>query len=216
MSGCIRKASGKTDAELTGCVGVITVLAIMASGGHPHFYNYGAVMPTGLAMEEFVADAHCFNTQDAVVGLYNRCLKVALNNGYACSLLTDDHMRSWSKGNVIPTLRNLVPSTWPPQDYLEAFLRAFSLHKDRGWLEVVDSCGDLGAQLELLANQQGWERFNASTGLGDTRWLDSVSKCMQLQFFGLPVDKVCYCCLPFYNDAVFRACYDDVIVHCRS
>jgi hypothetical protein len=77
------------------------------------------------------------------------------------------------------------PEWWPARGYLKRFLSA----RTDVTADAVDNCRTLYDQFIVFASLPSWDAVG-DTGVTTRAFLEAVMHVMQLQFFGVPVDKV--------------------------
>jgi hypothetical protein len=162
----------------------------------PIFFLLGALFPTGKCMddEDIACNPEVWADRTKIVGLYIAGQTVAHNKGFALHLLSDFHSSYLLRGNQrakIPDLLMLDPDAWPAQGYLKRFLTARAEIRKDVDTAALEECRTLRHQYEMIANLNDWVDMGES-GTPVRVFLEGVMHIMQLQFFGVPAEKVSY------------------------
>jgi hypothetical protein len=159
----------------------------------PSFFMLGALFPTGKCMDEedVVSDPALWCDKTKIVGLFTEGQLIAHGRGFQLHLLSDFHasrlLRSTPRSKI-PDLFMLDPESWPAQGYLKRFLSA----RTDVSAEQVMQCRTLRDQYDVISSLTGWACMHVDeSGIVIRAFMEAVMHVIQLQFFGIPVEKVC-------------------------
>jgi hypothetical protein len=133
--------------------------------------------------------------RSAIVKMYTAGQVEAHARGFALHLLTDyhgSHLVQTTKGQrpKIPDWFMLDVDSWPAQGYLRRFLSARAVAVGDVSPADKQKCTSLRNQLELISKLAGWPNM-ATSGLPVRAFMEATMHIVQMQFFGVPPEKVC-------------------------
>jgi hypothetical protein len=163
----------------------------------PSFHLLGALFPSGKCMDD--ADIRSapqdWEKRSSIVRLFTSGQVEAHERGFSLHLLTDYHgsqlvQSTRCQQSKIPHWFVLDVDSWPAQGYLRRFLNARAVVVGDVSRGDVQGCESLGSQLELISKLSGWKRMAAS-GVPVRAFTEATMHIVQMQFFGIPAEKVC-------------------------